>query len=157
MINDLRYAIRNLVRSPGFTVVALLTLALGIGANTAIFSVVNGVLLRPLPYPDAEQIVHIWSTSPAEPKGSFSAADFLEFRRDNRSLLKLGGYREDALVMTTLEGEEVRVQGALVTLDYFDVFAVPASLGRTFSHTADGTTTEALVVLSHSAWVQQFG
>jgi putative ABC transport system permease protein len=157
MINDLRYAIRNLVRSPGFTVVALLTLALGIGANTAIFSVVNGVLLRPLPYPDAERIVQIWSTSPAEHKGSFSAADFLEFRRDNRSLLKLGGYREDAFVMTTLEGEAVRVQGALVTLDYFDVFAVPASLGRTFSHTADDAATEALVVLSHTAWVQQFG
>ena len=99
MLQDLRYALRTLFKNPGFAVVAILTLALGIGANTAIFSVVNGVLLRPLPYPDAGTIVQVWTTSPGEPKSSHAAADFLEFQRDNRTLLKIAGYREDALTI----------------------------------------------------------
>ena len=156
MLNDLRYALRTLFKNPGFAVVAILTLALGIGANTAIFSVVNGVLLRPLPYPDAGTIVQVWTTSPGEPKSSHAAADFLEFQRDNRTLLKIAGYREDALTISAAGGEPVRVQGDLVTLDYFDVFGMPAQLGRTFSRAADGTTNEPLVVLSHAIWTGQF-
>ena len=156
MGNDIRYALRNLSKHRGFTIVAILTLALGIGANTAIFSVVNGVLLRPLPYPAAGQIVQVWTTTRDEVRSSHSAADFLEFQRDNRTLLKMGGYREDALTVTTPTGEAMRLQGALVTVDYFDVFAMPAELGRTFSRAADGTTSEPLIVLSHAAWVQQF-
>ena len=129
MLNDLRYALRTLFKNPGFAVVAILTLALGIGANTAIFSVVNGVLLRPLPYPDAGTIVQVWTTSAGEPKSSHAAADFLEFQRDNRTLLKLAGYRDDALTISGAGGEPVRVQGDLVTVDYFDVFGMPAAVG----------------------------
>ncbi len=156
MSTDLRYAVRMLIKSPGFTIVAILTLALGIGANTAIFSVVNGVLLRPLPYPAAGQIVQVWTTSAAEPKSSHSAADFLDLQRGNRTLLELAGYREDAFTLTTAAGEAERVPGALVTLDYFDVFAMPASLGRTFNRKADGTVGEPLVVLSHAVWLAAF-
>ena len=156
MLQDLRYALRTLFKNPGFAVVAILTLALGIGANTAIFSVVNGVLLRPLPYPDAGTIVQVWTTSPGEPKSSHAAADFLEFQRDNRTLLKIAGYREDALTISGAGGEPVRVQGELVTLDYFDVFAMPPQLGRTFSRAADAATNEPLVVLSHAIWTGQF-
>ncbi|HXG55763.1 MAG TPA: hypothetical protein VNJ03_10330 [Vicinamibacterales bacterium] len=87
---------RSLLKTPGFTIVALLTLALGIGASTAIFSVVNGVLLRPLPYPHAERIVQVWSTSADEPKGAHAAPDFLEVQRGNRTFERLAGYREDA-------------------------------------------------------------
>ncbi len=157
MLNDLRYAVRTLTKNPGFTIVAVLTLALGIGANTAIFSVVNGVLLRPLPYPDAARIVQVWTTSPAEPRSAMSPADFLEFQRNTHTLVALGGYREDALAVVTPQGGAVRVHGTLVTANYFDVFAMPAALGRTFNRSADGSTSEPLVVLSHTAWVQQFG
>jgi len=155
-MNDLRYALRTLVKTPGFTIVAVLTLALGIGANTAIFSVVNGVLLRPLPSPEPSQIVQVWPTSVAEVKSSMAPADFLDFQRDNHTLLRLAGYRDDALTIAATEGGPVRVQGALVTADYFDVFGTPAALGRTFNHAADGATSERLVVLSHTVWSQQF-
>src|SRR5215213_2849936 len=95
-MHDVRYALRSFARSPTFTVVAVLTLTLGIGANTAIFSVVNGVLLRPLPYARAHEIVQVWSTSAAEPKGSHAPAGFLELQRSNRTLSALAAYREDA-------------------------------------------------------------
>src|SRR5512143_370995 len=99
--SDMRYAVRTLLRVPGFAVVAVVTLALGIGANTAIFSVVNGVLLRPLPYPNAERIVRVWSVTPDEPRGSNSAPDFLDLERQNRSFAAIAGYREDALTIGT--------------------------------------------------------
>lgn len=156
MINDLRYAARAFFKTPGFTLVAILTLALGIGTNTAIFSVVNGVLLRPLPYPHTREIVQVWSTSAGEPEGAHAPADFLEFQRDNRTLLTLAAYREDALTIVPPRAEPVRVSGALVTVDYFDVFGMPAALGRTFSQSIDKAANESLVVLSHGAWTQQF-
>jgi predicted permease len=154
-MNNLRYAARTLLKNPGFALVAILTLALGIGANTAIFSVVHGVLLRPLPYPDAAAIVQVWTTSAAEPKSGHAPADFLELQRDNRTLLALAGYRDDALTVTTPGGEPVRVQGDLVTVDYFAVFGVPALLGRTFDRAADAATSEPLAVLSHALWTAQ--
>src|SRR5262245_22986305 len=153
---DIRFALRTLTKNPGFTIVAVLTLALGIGANTAIFSVVNGVLLRPLPYPDPMQIVQIWPTSASESRSSMAPADFLDFHRGNHKLLKLAGYRYDELTIAATEGGPVRVQGALVTVDYFDVFGTPAALGRTFNRAADAATAERLVVLSHTVWLQQF-
>jgi putative ABC transport system permease protein len=156
MLNDLRYAVRTFARTPSFSVVAVLTLAIGIGTNTAIFSVVNGVLLRPLPYPGADAIVQVWTTNAGEPKSSHAPADFLEFQRNNRTLLTVGGYREDALTIAGTAGEPDRVRGALVTVDYFDVFGMPAALGRTFSRAADGSTSEPLVVLSHAVWNAQF-
>jgi len=155
-MSDFRFALRTLTKNPGFTIVAVLTLALGIGANTAIFSVVNGVLLRPLPYPDPMQIVQIWPTSASESRSSMAPADFLDFHRGNHTLLKLAGYRDDALTIAATEGGPVRVQGSLVTVDYFDVFGTPAALGRTFNRAADATTSERLVVLSHTVWLQQF-
>jgi putative ABC transport system permease protein len=156
VINDFKYAARAFFKTPGFTVVAILTLALGIGTNTAIFSVVNGVLLRPLPYPHTREIVQVWSTSAGEPKAAHAPADFLEFQRDNRTLLALAGYREDALTIIPPRAEPVRVSGALVTTDYFDVFGMPAMVGRTFSRSIDGSAVEPLVVLSHAAWAQYF-
>jgi len=156
MVNDIRYALRTLTGNPGFTIVAVLTLAIGIGANTAIFSVVNGVLLRPLPYPAATRIIRVWSSTASEQRSAFAPGDFLDFMRDNHTLAALAAYRDDALTIATPGGEPVRVQGALVSADYFDVFAMPAAIGRTFNRTADSGTKEPLVVISHETWLQQF-
>src|SRR5689334_14178237 len=138
MGNDLRYAIRTLAGNPGFTIVAVLTLAIGIGANTAIFSVVDGVLLRPLPYPQPSRLVQVMSSSTSEAMSGLAAADFLDLQRDNHTLSALAGYRDDALTIAAANGEPVRVQGARVTVDYFDVFASAADIGRTFNRAADG-------------------
>jgi putative ABC transport system permease protein len=156
VVNDIRYALRTFFKAPGFTAVAVITLAIGIGTNTAIFSVVNSVLLRPLPYPHWRDIVEVYSTSVGEPKGAHAAADFLEFQRDNRTFVAVAGYREDALTIAVPGTDPVRVSGTLVTADYFDVFGMSAELGRTFSRAVDGKTTEPLVVLAHSTWVQRF-
>ncbi|MEO6214256.1 MAG: ABC transporter permease [Vicinamibacterales bacterium] len=150
----MKHALRSLLKTPGFTVVALITLALGIGANTAIFSVVNGVLLRPLPYPGADQIVQVWSTTAAEPNGAQAAPDFLELQRGNRTLERLAGYREDALNISTTGRDPVRETGALVTVDYFDVLGTPAAMGRTFSRVADGGSNEPMAVISYKTWQQ---
>ena len=156
MVNDLRYAIRNLLGNPSFTIVAVVTLAIGIGANTAIFSVVNGVLLRPLPYPDATRLVRIWSSTASEPKSAFAPGDFLDFERDNHTLAAIAAYRDDALTITAPGGEPARVQGARVSVGYFDVFAMPAAIGRTFNRSSDTKHNEPLAVISHETWLQQF-
>jgi putative ABC transport system permease protein len=156
MGHDIRYALRNLTHNPGFTIVAVLTLAIGIGANTAIFSVVNGVLLRPLPYPDPSRLIRLWSSSASESKGAFAPADFLDLERETHTFTALGAFRDDALTMTTPAGEPVRVQGARVNADYFDVFAMPAAIGRTFNRAIDARNSEPLVVLSHTLWREQF-
>ncbi len=155
MLTDLRYAARTLLRSPGFAGVAILTLALGIGANTAIFSVVNGVLLRPLPYPDSESIVRLSSGSPSDPAGSFSPPDFLDVDRDSQTLSIVAGYRRDAATIAAPGGEPERVVSAIVTADYFDLFAMPALMGRTFRASADSKTAEPLVVVSARVWERE--
>ncbi|HEX6973624.1 MAG TPA: ABC transporter permease, partial [Vicinamibacterales bacterium] len=157
MLNDFRYAARTLLRSPGFAVVAILTLALGIGANTAIFSVVNGVLLRPLPYPDGDRIVRLTSGTASDPQGSFSPPDFLDIDRDVKALSPIAGYRRDAVTIAVPGGEPQRVAAASVTADYFDVFAMPALLGRAFSDAADRGSTEPAVVVAEKVWERDLG
>jgi putative ABC transport system permease protein len=155
LLNDLRYAVRTLLRAPAFAAIAILTLALGIGANTAIFSVVNGVLIRPLPYPDSDSIVRLLSGSAPDPNGSFSPPDYLELDRGNQSFSTVAGYRRDAATIAVPGGEPRRVASAIVTVDYFDVFAMPARLGRTFTAASDRGTAEPLVVLSETTWKRE--
>jgi len=150
----MRQSLRSLLKNPGFTAIAVITLALGIGANTAIFSVVNGVLLRPLPYPHADRVVQVWTRTADESNGAHAPADFLELQRSKRTLDLLAGYREDAVTISPIGSDPVRVTGALVTLDYFDVFGLPAAFGRTFSRAADASTNEPLAVVSHESWRQ---
>jgi putative ABC transport system permease protein len=150
----MRHAFRSLIQNAGFTAVALVTLALGIGATTAIFSVVNGVLLRPLPYPHVNRIVQVWAPSAEEPKGSHAAPDFLDFQRANRTLDVLAGYREDAVTVAVPGGEPERVTGALVTVDYFDVFGTAALAGRTFTRAGDAGRAEPLAVVGEKLWRQ---
>jgi len=155
-MTTLRQVVRTLVKTPGFTAVAILTMALGIAANTAIFSVVNAVLLRPLPYPDESRIVRVWSTSREEPRSNHSAGDFLDFKRANRTLSALAGFRGEMGAASAKPGEPIQLGLLHVTAEYFDVLGAPPALGRTFSSATDASSGERLVVLSDEAWERLF-
>jgi predicted permease len=161
MWQDLRYGVRVLVKSPVFTIVAVLSLALGIGANTAIFSVVNGLLLRPLPYPDSERIVHVWHTPPQESfpgmdKFSVSPANYLDWKDQSRSFEQMAAYA-DAGFSLSAGDEPVPISGAAVSADFFPVLRTSASQGRTFSPEEDQPGRDQVVVISHGLWQRTFG
>jgi len=147
---DLRYAARTLVRSPAFAVVAILTLALGIGANTAIFSVVNAVLLRPLPYDDPESLMSVWD-------GGHSKAEFTRVRDQNRTLERVAAYMDRVGFSLSGEGEPARLTGAYATADLFGVLGADPALGRTFAPGEDLPGTARVVVLSDALWRERFG
>ncbi|MGE0043731.1 MAG: ABC transporter permease [Vicinamibacterales bacterium] len=155
MLQDLRYGFRTLRRAPGFTAVALLTLALGIGGTTAIFSVVDAILLRPLPYPAGDSLVAVDKVI-ANGGTNWAPADFLDYQRDARSLQTLAGYRQDVVDMTG-DGEPVRLVGVHTTAGFFDAFGMPALAGRTYSASVDGQAGPAMAVISEALWRRQFG
>jgi putative ABC transport system permease protein len=158
MFTDLRHALRALTHNPGFTTIAVLTLALGIGANAAIFSVVNSVLLRPLRFADPERIVEISTKAPDEARSNHSAGDFLDIQRENRSLSAAAGYTNSLFTIAKPDqADPIQLPGAFVTNDFFDVLRAPTLIGRTFSR-ADGASANArAVVLSRTARQQLFG
>jgi len=158
LLADIRLAIRSLQRSPTFTIVAVLTLALGIGANTAIFSVVNGVLLKPLAYPDSEQLLSFNFAAPGigYPLVPFSD-DFYVFVRDQQKTLdSLAMYNEDNVNLVG-EGDPVRVAGANVTPSMFDILRVPALLGRTLTEPDAEVGAEPVAVIANQLWQERFG
>src|SRR5882757_1275079 len=121
LLKDIRQGIRGLVRNPGFTAIAVITLALGIGANTAIFSVVNAVLLRPLPFDDPESIVWLWDTQPQLPTAPASVPDFLDWKAQNSSFAHLAAFQSGMMFFDAGAGtEDLRV--GLVTPDMFSLF-----------------------------------
>ncbi len=153
-LHDLRYALRGIRKSPGFTVVAVATLALGIGANTAIFSVVRAVLLRPLPFPRADRLVAVDQVARGGQHEAMSAADFLDVAAQTRDTVRLAASRERELTLS-LAGNPERVGAAVVTPNYFSVLGLEPRLGRGFLESGAGQRRE--VVLSHSLWVRRFG
>ncbi len=156
-MNDLRYAFRQLISSPGFTAVAILTLALGIGACTAIFSVVNGVLLRPLDYPQPDRIVVMRETNlPQFPEFSVSPPNFLDWQKQTKSYAYLAAYGGSQMNLTG-EGEPQRLIGVKATADYFKVYGVQPVLGRTFLPDEDAPGKDHVVVLSNPFWQRVFG
>src|SRR5579863_10049100 len=136
MLQDLRYGARMLRKNPGFTLVAVLTLALGIGANTAIFSVVNGVLLNPLPYPHPEQLVTVHESKPNFDKGAISYPNFLDWRASNRSFAALAVGRGWSFSMTG-RGDAVQLSANFISSGYFAVLGVRPLLGREFNRDED--------------------
>jgi predicted permease len=153
-LSDVRYAVRGFRRAPGFTTVAVLTLALGIGGATAIYSVVDGILLRPLPYPEPSRLVTLVRTSVAGAEGAFSAGDFLDVAREIAALAQATGYREDISDVTGT-GEPVRVPGVQTTASFFDVLQVTPLAGRVYSAADQGRG--AMAVISEGLWQRQFG
>jgi predicted permease len=157
MLQDLRHGARVLRKSPGFTAIAILTLALGIGANTAIFSVVNGVLLNPLPYPDPEQVVTVCNGTPTSLETWLSYPDFLDVARENHSFSSLAAY--ESLVSANLlgQGEAERVSVTEVSSTFFSTLGVTPILGRTLSSEEDQLNGPSAVILSGGFWKTKFG
>jgi putative ABC transport system permease protein len=158
LVQDLRFGLRMLLKSPGFTLAAILALALGIGANTAIFSVVNAVLLRPLPYKDAERIVMVWEGKPDKGWDQFavSPANYLDWVAQSRSLESMVAFRTSPLIATG-GNEPERLRGALATREYFDLVGIKPSLGRVFLETEYEPGKGHAVILSDALYKRRFG
>ena len=156
LIQDLRYALRQLRKSPGFTMVAVITLALGIGANTAVFSVVDAVMLRPLPYAQPERLVEAESVNTHNPQSiNISYPDFFDWRSQNRTLEHLVSYHDNLFTLTGLE-RPVQVDAEVVSWDLLPALGVRPELGRGFAADEEKAGTR-VVLISHSLWASQFG
>ena len=154
---DLRYACRSLGNHPGFAIVVILTLALGIGANAAIFSVVNAVLLRPLPYHDADRLVVIWGDlhRPGVNEIPASAGEFVDYRDRAHAFEHVAAYDTLGFNLTGI-GEPERLDGAVVTASLFPLLGASAQVGRTFLSAEEQPGREQVVVLSHALWQRRF-
>lgn len=156
MLNDLQYAVRQLVKSPTFTVVAILTIALGIGANTAIFSVVNGVLLNRLPYPNANRIVVLYEDLPNFRDGSISYPNFLDWQRMNESFSALAAYRPTGYNLLGKDNPE-HLHGEMISAGFFEILGVHPVIGRTFNNQDDRRGAAPAVMISEGLWKRDFG
>jgi putative ABC transport system permease protein len=158
MVNELRHASRSLLRTPGFALVSILTLALGIGGTSAIFTVVNRTVLNPLPFPDAERLVVVWGSKPHEglPEIHFSQPDFEDYRRQAHVFDALGAWAEGRVNLTGAAAPE-QVQYAVVTSNVLAILGATPILGRTFTASQESPGTEAVALISHSLWRRQFG
>src|SRR5262249_55079964 len=152
---DLRYSIRMLSKNPGFAFVAVFTLALGIGANSAIFSVVNAVLLRPLRFKDPDQVVRIWEKLPQGGTGTVSVPNLKDWREQNDVLAGMAAYSFVNFNLQSKDSPE-RVSGAAVTGNFFDVMGAAPHLGRTLSAGEDQPGAHRVGVLSHQLWRRKF-
>ncbi|MFZ0639951.1 MAG: ABC transporter permease [Candidatus Acidiferrales bacterium] len=157
--NNLRYAIRMFAKNPAFTAIAVFTLALGIGANTAIFSVVDGVLLHPLPFAHSDRIVWAWGQSSFGGQAPFSPPNFVDYRARNHSFQYFGGFFVEAPQPENLaiNGHTEQLRGSMVTADFFETLGAKPLLGRTFSIADEQTKLPNAIILSYSLWKQKFG
>lgn len=153
---DIRYGVRMLIKNPGMAFVVILALALGIGANTAIFSVVNSVLLRPLPFDQADQLVFLNERSPVLDEMSISYPNFIDWRNQNQSFEKIGVYNRASYNLTG-SGEPERIVAAQMSADLFSVLRVNPLLGRVYTNDEDKPGGNPVVVLSHGLWERRFG
>jgi putative ABC transport system permease protein len=158
LIKDLRYGIRGLLKRPGFTVVAVLTLALGIGANTAIFSVVNAVLLKPLQFQDPERLVIIWedATFAGFPRNTPAPANYVDWKTQTQSFADMAATAEETFNLTG-DGDPERVAAYSVTANFFPLLGVSPALGRAFTADDDRPGAHKVTLLSHGLWQSRYG
>src|SRR5215211_4997153 len=158
-LTDIRYALRMLAKAPSFTAIAIVALALGIGANTAIFSVVNAVLLRPLPYPHPEQLVNMRESTPSFPFGSVSYPNYLDWRAGQRSFTDLALVRRSNVNLATVTGDvpPERIGSADVTWNLLRVMLLKPRLGRDFAENEDVPNAPKVAIISHRLWQTRFG
>jgi len=156
LLQDLRYGLRTLGQNPSFTAVAVLTLAIGIGANTAIFSFVDGVLLKPLPYAEPDRIMRVLEKPPGGGRNGISTLNYLDWQKENRVFDYMAAQSGGSVVLTGLN-EPVQLRGAVVSPHYFDIFGIKAVLGRTFLPEEEQPGKNNVAVLSHALWESRFG
>ena len=158
IVQDVRYAVRSLLSAPAFTAVAVLTLAICIGGNAAVFSAIRAVLLKPPPYADPERLVLLGETRPGTPgySGAISAPNFLDWAQQNTVFEGMAAITGGVVTLSGGDREPVHVSGRTVSASYFDVFQMRAALGRTFAPDEGRATKSNVVVLSHRLWVSQF-
>jgi putative ABC transport system permease protein len=152
---DLRYGVRMLLKNPGFTLIAVLTLALGIGANTAIFSVVNGVLLKPLPYHEPERLIRVFERSRTQPKFPMSGGNFQDYREQNSTLSGLALYTRQDLELSQDDKPE-RLAALRVSAGFFELLRAQPLLGREFRREDELPDNNQVVILSHGLWRWRF-
>ena len=157
-MGDIRYALRNLLRRPTFTLIAVVTLALGIGANTAIFSAVNALLLKPLPFPELDRVVAVWDKLPGRGvmHNEVAVANYLDWQSQTQSFEQLALYRWWNANLTGIDPPE-RIQGFLVTANFLDVTGIKPIMGRTFSPEENQPGKDQVAVITHSLWQRRFG
>ena len=153
---DVRYGLRVLRKNPGFTAVAALTLALGIGANSALFSVVNGVLLNPLPFPSPDELVAVYSRTGTFEESSISYPNFLDWQKDNHSFAYLGAFRADDFNLTGV-GEPERLHAHMISAEFFPALGLTQLLGRNFRPEEDRAGAGPVAILSDGIWKRKFG
>ncbi|HEY6508118.1 MAG TPA: ABC transporter permease, partial [Vicinamibacterales bacterium] len=151
MWHDLRHAAHSLGRSPGFTFAAVLTLTLGIGATTAVFSVVDGVVLNPLPFPDPDRLVAVHGTSVDAPKNSLSYPNFEDLRRDVREFEQLAAWRTHGFTLTD-RGQPETLVGRMITANFFEALAVSPLLGRAFRPEEDRLGAARVAMVGEDYW-----
>jgi putative ABC transport system permease protein len=155
-MNDLRFALRQIFKSPGYTLVMIATLALGIGLNTSMFSVMNLLILRPLPYADKSELVRVYRTTAQNPRADHSAPSFLDLRRETAGYVKLAAYRSWGYTLVQAGRSPENLNGLRVSADFFQILGVQPMLGRMFTAEEDHAGNQ-VVILSHDAWMARFG
>jgi predicted permease len=156
LLADIRYGIRNLLKTPGFTAVAILTLALGIGANSALFSVVNGVLLNPLPYPEPDKLISVYAKTSSFGNASITYLNFLDWQKNSHSFSVMSARRNDDLFLTGV-GEGERLRGVMISADFFTVMGVQPIAGRTFRPEEDQVGAAPVTLIGAGLWARKFG
>ena len=157
LLQDLRYGVRMLLKHPGVSIVAIITLALGIGANTAIFSVVNAVLLRPLTYKDPERLVSLWENVPTHGRWRATPGNFHDWKKQNTLFEGISAYGGSAMSLTGDGGEPEQLHGSRVSSGYFTVVGVEPALGRAFSPDEYEVGKGKVVILAHALWQRRYG
>ena len=158
MYNNLRFALRQLGKNPGFTAVAVLTLALGIGANTAIFSVVDALMLRALPYPEADRLVALWQRDlrNLERRGSLSPANIVDYLKENTVFTDIASSQGQGLNLS-IDGPPERIAGIKISANFFQVLGIQPLRGRTFFLEEEQPGSNGVVIVSHEFWEQRLG
>ena len=158
LFSDIRYALRNLLRRPGFTLIAVVTLAIGIGANTAIFSAIHALLLKPLPFPELDHVVAIWDKLPSRGvmHNEVAVANYLDWQSQTQSFEHLALYRWWSANLTGIDPPE-RIQGFLVTANYLDALGMKPIAGRNFFAEENQPGKDAVAIITHSLWQRRFG
>ena len=155
-LNDLRFAARMLLKRPGFALLGVITIALGIGANTAIFSVVHASLLKPLPYPEPDELVFYWETNPNFGDMSISYLNYLDWRAQSQAMESMAVYRRDRFNLTSA-GDPEQVRATMISANIFDTLGVTTLLGRDFTADEDRVGGDPVVILTHGYWQRRFG